>query len=64
MQEDEETESDWWSVGEVAQEFDVDPETVRRWIRAGRLKATKPGGAKNSALRIHQVEVDRLAGVK
>jgi excisionase family DNA binding protein len=62
MQENEETPSDWWSVAEVAREFDVDPETVRRWIRSGRLKATKPGGARNSPLRIHQVEVNRLAG--
>lgn len=32
-----------YSVRDVAEMFDVDPESVRRWIRAGELKASKVG---------------------
>jgi excisionase family DNA binding protein len=51
-----------WSVEEVANHFRVTQETVRRWVRAGRLKAIKPGGGKTSPLRVAQAEVDKLAG--
>jgi excisionase family DNA binding protein len=61
---DAEQQSDWWSVDDVAREFDVYPETVKRWIRSGRLKASKPGGMRNSKWLIHQQEVDRLAAYK
>ena len=37
------TPRDLLTVGEVAAELRVDPATVRRWITAGRLEATKPG---------------------
>jgi excisionase family DNA binding protein len=61
VDEDEGTSDDWWSVTQVAREFSVDPETVKRWIRRGRLKAAKPGGTRNSKWLIDQAEVDRLA---
>jgi len=32
-----------YSVRDVAELFDVDPESVRRWIRSGNLKASKVG---------------------
>lgn len=33
------------TVGEVAEEFRLDGETVRRWARSGRIKAVRlPGG--------------------
>ena len=59
-----ETDADLWSVDEVADYFRVSNETVRRWVRGGKLKAAKPGGGKTSPLRIRQDEVNRLAGVK
>lgn len=31
------------TIGQVADLFAVKPATVRRWIKAGRLKAYKPG---------------------
>jgi excisionase family DNA binding protein len=31
------------TVPEAAQRVDRDPETIRRWIRSGRLRATKVG---------------------
>jgi excisionase family DNA binding protein len=67
MQENEGAEgadTDWWSVEEVATYFRVDPETVRRWVRSGRLKAAKPGGGRNSPLRIHRVDVEELAAYR
>jgi excisionase family DNA binding protein len=56
-----ENESEWWIVEEVAAYFRVTPETVRRWVRGGKLQAAKPGRGRTSPLRIHQVEVERLA---
>lgn len=42
---------------EVADVLSVDPETVRRWIRDGKLKAVElPSGT----LRIRQSAVDRI----
>ena len=33
----------WWTIPQVAAELQVDPETVRRWIRKGQLKALSLG---------------------
>lgn len=33
-----------YSVDDVSRFFDVNPETVRRWIRANKMKATLRGG--------------------
>jgi excisionase family DNA binding protein len=61
MQADQyrDTADEWWSVEDIAKYFHVTRETVRRWVRAGKLHGVKPGG-KTSPLRIHQEEVDRL----
>jgi excisionase family DNA binding protein len=55
------TDDEFWTVQEVAQSLRVDPETVRRWIRSGHLKASRVGSSPKSPLRIRQSEVDRLA---
>lgn len=34
------------TVPEVAERLRVDPETVRRWLRSGRLAGYQPGGEK------------------
>jgi excisionase family DNA binding protein len=33
----------WPTLQQAAVHYDVDPKTVRRWIAAGRLKATRVG---------------------
>lgn len=33
----------FYSVEKVAEMLDVHPQTIRRWIKSGKLKATKPG---------------------
>jgi excisionase family DNA binding protein len=45
------------SVADVATRLKVHPETVRRWIRAGKIKARKTPGARD--YRIRQSEIDR-----
>lgn len=42
---------------EVADRLRVDPETVRRWLVAGRLKGFRPGGTK-TGWRIPSSELD------
>jgi excisionase family DNA binding protein len=34
----------WLTVAEIARLLQIDEQTVRRWIRAGRLPATNLGG--------------------
>lgn len=34
----------WLTLDEVAESFQVSVPTIRRWIKAGRLPASKPGG--------------------
>ena len=41
------------TVSEAARRTGKDPETIRRWIRAGRLQATKVG-------RRHMIEAEDL----
>jgi excisionase family DNA binding protein len=48
------------TVDEVAERVKVNPETVRRWVRSGRLPAVKPAGG---PYRIHSIDLDRLFGV-
>lgn len=51
---------EFYSPRQVGEIFHVTPDTVRRWIQEGKLKASRPGGEKSS-LRISQNEVTRLA---
>lgn len=37
-------ESPFLTVDEVAQRVRTTPETVRRWLRQGRLRGVRPGG--------------------
>jgi excisionase family DNA binding protein len=55
---------DLWTVAQVAEYLQLNPETIRRWIRAGKLEAVKLGTGRTAALRIHQAEVERLAGIE
>lgn len=52
-------EERWLTVSEVAVRIRTTPDTVRRWIRQGRLHAVMPGGTK-VGYRIRQTDVDRL----
>lgn len=48
-------------VPEVAELFEVDPETVRVWVRSGKLPARKnPGGR---VLMFRRADVERLLNV-
>jgi excisionase family DNA binding protein len=47
------------TVPEVAEHLRVTIETVRRWIRAGRIHAIKPGGPR-SGWRIERSELERF----
>ena len=50
------------TVAEVADRLRLNPETVRVWLRSGRLKGTRIGG-KRAGWRIPSTEVDRLESV-
>lgn len=45
------------TVAEVAAELRVDPETVRRWIRTGALRATEIGG-RRAGLRVERAHLE------
>lgn len=45
-----------WTVNQTAKYFSVIPNTVRRWIREGRINAHKIG----SRVRIPRSEIDKL----
>jgi excisionase family DNA binding protein len=47
------------TVPEVAERVRVAPETVRRWLRSGRLRGVLPGGTK-SGWRIPESELRRF----
>lgn len=47
----ENTEQDWLTVDEVAAKLRVHRETVKRWIRGGKLKAVKAG-------KLHRIAPD------
>lgn len=47
---------EYYTVTEVAQMKNVNQETVRRWLRTGRLKGHRLGGTK-SGWRIHRKEI-------
>ena len=47
------------TVREVAARFKMTEQTVRRWIRSGRLRAAMPGGEK-LGYRITAAEIEKL----
>jgi excisionase family DNA binding protein len=48
---------DWWTVEQVAAYLQVNPETVRRWIRQGELAVLDLGGPK-TGYRIRRDALD------
>ncbi len=46
----------WFTVEQVAEIIQVHPETVRRWLREGRLKGFALGG--KSGWRIRERDID------
>jgi excisionase family DNA binding protein len=46
-------------VSDVAKRLDINPETVRIWLRTGKLRGTRPGGDK-MGWRIPESEVQRI----
>jgi len=54
-----EIDSELWTVEQVADYLQLHPETVRRWIRAGKLPAVKLG-SNRAGLRIHEADVAKL----
>ena len=47
-----------WTVEEVADRMKVNPETIRRWIRTGRLKAANIG--RSAGYRVSESEIQRF----
>jgi len=58
-QEAQMEESRMMKVNEVAARLRVDPETVRNWLRSGRLRGVRMGG-RRAGWRIPVAEVERL----
>ena len=52
-------EEQWYTVEEVAERVKVSQETVRRWIRRGRLQAVLLGGTR-LGYRITQSDLQRF----
>lgn len=50
---------EWLTVAEVVAELKLHEETVRRWIREGRLPATSLGTSR-SGYRVRRSDLDRL----
>jgi excisionase family DNA binding protein len=53
---EEDLEQEWYTVDEAAEELDLHPKTVRKRIREGNLKASKPSPRKT---RIHYTDLAR-----
>ncbi len=49
------------TVPEVAEGLRMNPETIRVWLRDGRLRGVRPGG-KRAGWRIPESEVRRILG--
>jgi excisionase family DNA binding protein len=47
------------TVSQVAERMQVNPETVRRWLRSGRLRGSLPGGDK-AGWRISEADLQRF----
>jgi excisionase family DNA binding protein len=56
--------ADLLTVAEVADELKVAEDTVREWIRAGDLPATRPGGPKSRVWRVGRAELDAFKGAR
>ncbi len=56
------TEERFLPVGRVANRLGLTSQTIRLWIKQGRLRAVQPGGERGARWLIPQSEVDRLLG--
>ena len=56
------TEERLLTVQEVAERLRSSPETVRRWIRSGKLRAVRPGGSK-LGYRVPESELRRFTAL-
>lgn len=57
------TDERYWRVPEVADRLRVDPETVRRWLRAGKLRGvllSQQGGYRVPESELGRFIADRL----
>ncbi len=52
--------NEYYTVKEFSLLLKVNPETIRKAIRAKKIIALKPGGGKTSGLRIPRLELDRM----
>lgn len=50
------------TVEEAAARLRTTPETIRRWLRSGKLRGVRPGGTK-LGWRIPEAEIARVLGV-
>lgn len=57
------TEERYLTVHEVATRVRVSEETVRRWLRSGRLHGIMPGGTK-AGYRVRETELARFLSEK
>ena len=48
------------SVDDVAKRWDKNPETIRRYVRAGKLVAGTSGLGRNSGYRFEIAEIERF----
>lgn len=54
------TDDELLTANEVAHRLKVHPETVRQWVRDGRLRAIRFGNGPRASLRIRTSEVERF----
>ena len=48
------------TVKEVAEKLNFHPETIREWVRQGKLPMIKPGCGRNSKLIISERKLDKF----
>ncbi len=49
----------YWTIAEIAARLEVNPETVRRWLRSGKLRGVY--FTRTSGYRVADAELRRLA---
>jgi len=49
-----------FTVQEVAEYLKMKPHTIRRWVREGRLEATRVGKGPKGQLRISKASLDEI----
>lgn len=57
-------EKQFYNVAEVAEITGLSPDSIRRYIRTGRIFASRPGGTKQSPYLIPETEILKLKGEK